>query len=31
MRVHPETSELKLPASVHERTTQLLTRLGYTV
>jgi hypothetical protein len=30
-RVHPEASELKLPARVHERTTQLLTRLGYKV
>jgi hypothetical protein len=30
-RVHPEASELKLPASVHDRTTQLLTRLGYAV
>jgi Sulfotransferase family len=31
MRVNPDASELKLPASVHERTTQLLTRLGYKV
>jgi Sulfotransferase family len=30
-RVHPDASELKLPASVHERTTHLLTRLGYRV
>jgi hypothetical protein len=30
-RVHPDASELKLPASVHERTTELLTRLGYRV
>jgi hypothetical protein len=28
-RVHPDASDLKLPATVHERTTQLLTRLGY--